>query len=426
MPTSQTPDATPALSLCMIVRDEAELLPRFLQHAQGLWDELVVVDTGSRDQTRSRCCARRGPASSSVPGPVTSPPPATPGWSWPAAAGSCSWTPTRWSAPSWWRRSNRWSPTARPARPPCRCATCCPTGTTGRAACCGCSATTRTSDFATAFTRRWGRRSRRSCGGRGLQLRHLPGTVLHLGYVRERAQARNKKQRDTELLWRSVGEDAERLLQLVQAAGAGPVLERPPAGRRRRRPAAWRPWTGPGRGRWPGRPFGGELLVLIAAGLHRGRPRAVAALLARWEAGAGAVGRSPSARRRAGRAARAPDEAARRFQRCLELADRTADVQLATVRPLMGLARLALSRPDGLDLAWDFTRQALAFNPRDREALLAALAICRTAGGQPLLDSSWPTTGSGTGTPTNWKTPAARSWACLAWTGRRRPAHQNP
>ena len=52
----------------------------------------------------------------------------------------------------------------------------------------------------------------------------------------------------------------------------------------------------------------------------------------------------------------------------------------------MGLARLALSRPDGLDLAWDFTRQALAFNPRDREALLAALAICQTAGGQALLD----------------------------------------
>ena len=39
------------LSLCMIVRDEAELLPEFLRHAQGIWDELVVVDTGSVDDT---------------------------------------------------------------------------------------------------------------------------------------------------------------------------------------------------------------------------------------------------------------------------------------------------------------------------------------------------------------------------------------
>src|SRR6185436_13910378 len=41
----------PRLSLCMIVRDEADLLPRFLEQAQGLWDELCVVDTGSSDST---------------------------------------------------------------------------------------------------------------------------------------------------------------------------------------------------------------------------------------------------------------------------------------------------------------------------------------------------------------------------------------
>ena len=40
------------ISLCLIVRDEAELLPQFLQHASGLWDDLCVVDTGSRDATR--------------------------------------------------------------------------------------------------------------------------------------------------------------------------------------------------------------------------------------------------------------------------------------------------------------------------------------------------------------------------------------
>jgi glycosyltransferase involved in cell wall biosynthesis len=39
------------VSLCMIVKNEAELLPRFLSSATGLWDELVVVDTGSTDAT---------------------------------------------------------------------------------------------------------------------------------------------------------------------------------------------------------------------------------------------------------------------------------------------------------------------------------------------------------------------------------------
>ena len=39
------------LSLCMIVKDEADMLPGFLERVRGLWDELVVVDTGSQDQT---------------------------------------------------------------------------------------------------------------------------------------------------------------------------------------------------------------------------------------------------------------------------------------------------------------------------------------------------------------------------------------
>ncbi|MBK8166117.1 MAG: glycosyltransferase [bacterium] len=42
---------TTQLSLVMIVRDEALALPGFLAHHAGLWDEAVVVDTGSRDGT---------------------------------------------------------------------------------------------------------------------------------------------------------------------------------------------------------------------------------------------------------------------------------------------------------------------------------------------------------------------------------------
>ncbi|RPF42897.1 glycosyltransferase involved in cell wall biosynthesis [Thermodesulfitimonas autotrophica] len=39
------------LSLCMIVKDEEEHLPRCLRSVQGVVDEIVVVDTGSTDQT---------------------------------------------------------------------------------------------------------------------------------------------------------------------------------------------------------------------------------------------------------------------------------------------------------------------------------------------------------------------------------------
>src|SRR3990172_5816578 len=41
----------PRVSLCMIVRDEAAMLPAFLEAARGSWDELLAVDTGSTDAT---------------------------------------------------------------------------------------------------------------------------------------------------------------------------------------------------------------------------------------------------------------------------------------------------------------------------------------------------------------------------------------
>jgi tetratricopeptide (TPR) repeat protein len=43
----------PMLSVCMIVRDEEKVLPRCLRSVQTVADELIVVDTGSRDNTIS-------------------------------------------------------------------------------------------------------------------------------------------------------------------------------------------------------------------------------------------------------------------------------------------------------------------------------------------------------------------------------------
>ena len=42
---------TPTLSLIMIVRDEEDMLPGFLESAGDLFDEMIIVDTGSTDET---------------------------------------------------------------------------------------------------------------------------------------------------------------------------------------------------------------------------------------------------------------------------------------------------------------------------------------------------------------------------------------
>lgn len=42
----------PKISLCMICRDEADLLPGCLESVRGAVDEIVVIDTGSTDDTR--------------------------------------------------------------------------------------------------------------------------------------------------------------------------------------------------------------------------------------------------------------------------------------------------------------------------------------------------------------------------------------
>ena len=40
-------------SLCMIVRNEEAVLKRCLESAGGLFDQIVIVDTGSTDRTKA-------------------------------------------------------------------------------------------------------------------------------------------------------------------------------------------------------------------------------------------------------------------------------------------------------------------------------------------------------------------------------------
>ena len=40
------------ISICMIVKNEEDILRRCLDSLKGIWDELIIVDTGSTDSTK--------------------------------------------------------------------------------------------------------------------------------------------------------------------------------------------------------------------------------------------------------------------------------------------------------------------------------------------------------------------------------------
>ncbi len=50
--TTTSSDKTPSISLCMIVKNEEEWLQRCLDSVKGLVDEIIIVDTGSTDNTK--------------------------------------------------------------------------------------------------------------------------------------------------------------------------------------------------------------------------------------------------------------------------------------------------------------------------------------------------------------------------------------
>lgn len=205
-------------------------------------------------------------------------------------------------------------------------------------------------------------------------LGHVPEPITHLGYLRERAADKDKKTRDRDLLERAIAEEPDdlyvrfKLLELARFWGDDVLLME----------AADATWSALGarealRQELRGAPWGGELLALIATG----RFHDLGARLDFLMAEGGAVTPSPAfllARaellERAGRS----DEAVADFERCMALADGT--IQRRTTRPLLGLARLALARGQIAE-AMTSIDAALHHTPRDPEGLLSALALRR-------------------------------------------------
>ncbi len=203
------------------------------------------------------------------------------------------------------------------------------------------------------------------------QLVSLPGTVLHLGYQRTVARQRNKRERDERLLRAQVGahpSDLYSWFKLLELAAfwSDTSLSREAAA------GALSAMTRLGTESLRRLHYVGELLALLTRTLHPDAKGACAFL----DDFADVVAHSPvllyergSRRELLGQYA----NAARDFSRGLALGGAHGRLQLTSVRPLMGLARVALACGDRLG-ARKLVDAALAGHPRDPEALLASAA----------------------------------------------------
>jgi hypothetical protein len=204
----------------------------------------------------------------------------------------------------------------------------------------------------------------------GLRCGHLATPIDHLGYQKDRAAEKHKKERDRTMLSAAIAADPAdiysrfKLLELARfwndpemgSTASQGAIEAIRAGKLSLR----------------GSHVGGELLVILGRFLHSEDGSAGLALLAEFETD---VVLSPSflfgrgqLKEQTGDMVGAEED----FLACLGMDDPT--LQMVTTRPLMGLARLCLARAD-LPAASGHVDRALGHSPQDAEALLAALSF---------------------------------------------------
>lgn len=362
------------LSLCLIVRDEAAMLPGFLASVAGIWDELVAADTGSRDGTPGMIRAAGGRI---VDFPWRDDFAAARNASLETARGRwilCLDADERMDAElvAAVRRLVAGDRQAGAATLVMRNAL--PGGARHEARLLRCFRNVPeirfrhrihedVSDDVAGFLAR-----------ERLALRHLPGGVDHLGYVRETAAARQKKERDLRLLRMALADEPDdlycrfKILELArfwddrdlwaaEAEAARSAFESAP-------PALL------AAGAWSG-----DCAAMIAQALPGGPSAALAWLesqAARIRPGAAWHLRRGMLLESVGRLTDA--EAA--YRACLHRIE-ARDGMGASVpltRPLMGLCRLAARRNDAA-AAGELARRAAASAPGDPEALLASVSF---------------------------------------------------
>lgn len=370
------------LSVAMIVRDEEQMAPEFLESARGLWDELVVVDTGSRDNTVALFTA----AGAKV---IQAP--------WQHNFSSARNMSLAHATGDWvlvLDADERVSPEFI-----AECRTAIQRTDVGALLVNVSNKLPYGHSKEAWLLRAWRHEARVQfhhavreeadaalmVAARGLTTHPIQTPVVHLGYVRDRESVKMKKDRDAAILQGSVAAQPDdfyswlKLLELARfwndevlwrkaAHGATDAIES------LGRPALER------------EALGGELIALIAEGLFAPDSPAGLLFLESWAA---RLTPSPAFLLRLGffREHQLNETGAKRdYEACLEAQPMSADPQLSRVAPHLGLARLALARDDADQALWH-GRQALKSGPRDPEALLAVASLTRHLHGSPAFDA---------------------------------------
>lgn len=373
--------ARPNLSLCMIVRDEERMLPGFLTAVAGLWDELVVADTGSTDRTRE---ILTGVGATIVDHP------------WQddfAAARNASLAPANGHWIMYLDADERLS------------------GTLGdeirnllQDPAAGAATVVMRNELPGGHRRdahllrlfrndpqiRFRHRIHEDVTDavhaflrqHSLALRHLEGVVHHLGYVREVAAARDKKARDQTLLQAAVTENPDDLYCWFKLIELARFWDDRPLWRQTAASAAIH-FDQADQADLRRHVWSGELAALIAQGLAADPTTALSWLESRaervhtstaWHLHRGLL------LEKLGRDADAESS----FNVCLQEPD-GASQELHDVRSRLGLCRLAATRGD-LALARTHALAAVDTGPQDPEALLAAVTFIPLADDQTQLE----------------------------------------
>jgi tetratricopeptide (TPR) repeat protein len=369
------------ISLCMIVRDEAEMLPAFLESVRGSWDELVAVDTGSTDATPGLLAAAGGTV---LHRPWDDDFAAARNFGLERAGGD--WVlvldADERVGPALATEIRNSADDARRGAVSLRVLNQLPHGHV------------RGSRLLRMFRNHQRIRFRHAIhedvsedvaaflARSGLRRADLEAPLIHLGYTRSHAAAKHKKERDVGILLATLARDpsdlyarfklleqarfwGDRALWASAAAETAAALDGDSAPALR------------------SAHFAGEMVALMADGLHSD----AGAALRHLESFACRIAPSAAYELRRGELLELLGDAAgarAAFIRCLALEGVTGNMQLATTRPRLALARLALAAGDAAGAAREGER-ALALAPLDPEALLLMATLRRALGGPSAL-----------------------------------------
>lgn len=364
----------------MIIKNEAELLPNFLRHAEGLYDEICVIDTGSTDRSVSILDAAGARVAHRA-------------WDSDfAAARNASldmargeWIlyldPDEFVSPQLHDEVRQILGNDQIGAATLRFRNPLPNGHIHEAR----LLRMFRNDPSIRFVHRIHEDATDSIVAslreRGQKIVGLNASVLHVGYDKRHAAKRNKKDRDLQLLRLAVQDDPRdfyaryRMLDLARFWNDKSLWKSLALAEQKNLNSSDSHLLN----------FlltinGAEYIGLIADGAFDREPKGTLQFITSWLP---YLAPSAGIEMRCGEMCELIDrfeQAATHYLRSTQMEKTTRNLQIATTRPLMGLARIELSR-NNPSAAIQWVNAALETNPRDIEACLSAIGLHRILGG---------------------------------------------